>query len=166
MKQNECIFFPVLYCILITKDMKNMGGVIVLKKGRFALSDSKEYELASYQGQYYLKSNDSNDLKNGFIKMQNDENLLIKNIDIDELEVAYEVFPFAIVKGHRFSVAGYNKSTGMVSLVTNNPFVKDKLPVRPYGKSEYIIDIPYIALEIKDDRIPILGFENDLYERI
>ncbi|WP_172372732.1 hypothetical protein [Sporosarcina jiandibaonis] len=138
----------------------------MLKKGRFALSNSKEYELASYQGQYYLKSNDSDDLKNGFIKMRNDENIFIKNIDIDELEDAYEVFPYAMVKGHRFAVEGYNKCTAMVSLVTNNPFVKNKLPVRPYGKSEYIIEIPYTALEIKDDRIPILGFEKDLYERI
>ena len=54
----------------------------------------------------------------------------------------------------------------MVSLVTNNPFVKNKLPVRPYGNSEYIIEVPYTALEIKDDRMPILGFENDIYERI
>ena len=143
-----------------------MGGVIVLKKGRFALSNSKEYELASYQGQYYLKSYDPNDLKNGFIKMQNDEKILIKQITIDEMEDAYEVFPFAMVKGHRFAVEGYNKCTGMVSLVTNNPFVKNKLPVRPYGKSEYIIEIPYTTLEIKDDRIPILGFENNIYERI
>ena len=166
MKQNECIFFPASYCILRDKDMKNMGGVIVLKKGRFALSNSKEYELASYQGQYYLKSYDPNDLKNGFIKMQNDEKILIKQITIDEMEDAYEVFPFAMVKGHRFAVEGYNKCTGMVSLVTNNPFVKNKLPVRPYGKSEYIIEIPYTTLEIKDDRIPILGFENNIYERI
>ncbi len=143
-----------------------MGGVIVLKKGRFALSNGKEYELVSYQGRYYLKSNDPEDLKNGFIKMQNGDGKFMKTIDIGELELAYEVFPFAMIKGHRFSVEAYNKSTGMVSLVTNNPFVKDKLPVRPYGKSEYIIEIPYTALEIKDDRIPILGFENDHYERI
>ena len=138
----------------------------MIKKGRFALSNSKEYELASYQGQYYLKSNNPNDLKNGFIKMRNDESILIKNIAIDQLEAAYEIFPFAMVKGHRFAVEGYNNSTGMVSLVTNNPFVKDKLAVRPYGNSEYIIEVPYTALEIKDDRMPILGFENDIYERI
>ena len=139
-----------------------MGGVIVLKKGRFALSNSKEYELASYQGQYYLKSIDPNDLKNGFIKMRNDEKILIKQITIDEMEDAYEVFPYTMVKGHRFAIEGYNKYTGMVSLVTNNPFVKNKLPVRPYGKSEYIIEISYNTLEIRDDRIPILGFENNL----
>ena len=165
MQQNKCIFSPASYCIIRYKDMKNMGGVIVLKKGRFALSNSKEYELASYQGQYYLRSYDPNDLKNGFIKMQNDEKILIKQITIDEMEDAYEVFPFAMVKGHRFAVEAYNKCTGMVSLVTNNPYVKNKLPVRPYGKSEYIIEIPYTTLEIKDDRIPILGFENYVYER-
>ena len=138
----------------------------MLKKGRFALSDSKEYELASYQGQYYLKSNDPNDLENGFIKMQNDENILTKKIAVNELDAAYEVFPYAMVKGHRFAVEGYNKCTGMVSLVTNNPFVKNKLPVRPYGQSEYIIEISYTSLEIKDDRMPILGFEHNHYERI
>ena len=134
----------------------------MLKKGRFALSNSKEYELVSYQGQFYLKSSDPNDLEKGFIKMHNDEKILIKKITIDDMEDAYEVFPFAMVKGHRFAVEDYNSCTGMVALVTNNPFVKNKLPVRPYGKSEYIIEISYTTLEIRDDRIPILGFENNL----
>ena len=141
-----------------------MGGVIVLKKGRFALSNSKEYELASYQGQYYLKSDDLNDVENGFIKMRSNE--LLKKISVDDIEDAYEIFPYAMVKGHRFVVEGYNAETGMVSLITNNPFVKNKLPVRSYGKSEYILEVLYHTIEIKDDRIPILGFENGIYQKI
>jgi len=138
----------------------------VLKKGRFALSNGKEYELSSYQGQYYLKSNDTEDLKSGFIKIQSNESILTKKISVDDIEDAYEIFPYTVVKGHRFAVDSYNTETGMVSLLTNNPFVKNKLPVRSHGKSEYILEVLYHDIEIKDDRIPILGFENGIRERI
>lgn len=131
----------------------------MVRKGRFALSNGEEYELISYQKQYYLKSEDSHNLQRGFIKMSHDDKVYIKQVSVNDLQDAYEVFPYAMVKSYRFSVEGYNEKTGIVELVTNNPFVQGKINVRPYGQDEYILEIPHEDVQIKEDRIPILGFE-------
>ena len=134
----------------------------MVRKGRYAIWNCKEYELISYQQQYYLQSEDPLELKNGFIQMHDDQNAYIKPVSVKELNDAYEVMPYAMISGYRFSVEGYNAKAGTVAFVTSNPFVKDKINVKPYGQSEYIIEIPKGAIEIREDRIPILGFENSI----
>jgi len=132
----------------------------VIRKGCFALWDGREYELVSYQRQYYLQSELKVDLQNGFAKVQGKEDIFVRKVSVKELEGAYEVFPYAMHAGYRFTVEGYNEIMHTVALVTNNPFVQEKVPVRPYGKFEYIIEIPEGDIVIKEDRIPIMGFEN------
>lgn len=136
----------------------------MLRKGRFALLNGKEYELVSYQRQYYLRSDNPIDLENGFIKMRDSEKIFIKKVSVKDLEDAYEIFPYAMLEGYRFAVAGYNEKMNTFALVTNNPFVKEKIAVRPYGKFEYIIEIPYGEIDIQEDRIPILGFETSFFK--
>ena len=138
----------------------------MVRKGRFALSNGEEYELISYQRQYYLKSEDRFDLQRGFIKLSHDDNIFIKQVSVIDLQDAYEVFPYAMVSSYRFSVEGYNEETGIVGLVTNNPFVQGKIDVRPYGQDEYILEIPHEDVHIKEDRIPILGFDNYLRKQL
>ena len=132
----------------------------MIRKGRFALWQSKEYELISYQRKYYLRSEDQSDSNKGFIKMNGNNGPLIKHVSINELDDAFEIIPYAMLSGHRFEVEGYNKEMDTIALVTNNPFVKNKIEVRPYGKYEYIIEIPSTTMKIEEDRIHILGFEN------
>lgn len=134
----------------------------MVRKGRFALMSGKEYELISYQRQYYLKSKDIVDLQLGFIDIQATAKEFIKKVSIEDLEDAYEVFPYAMLLGYRFAVEGYTESSGTVRLVTSNPFVKKKIDVKAYRKDEYIIELPYEDVVIQEDRIPILGFE-DIY---
>ena len=138
----------------------------MIRKGRFALSNGREYGLISYQRQNYLKSEDPYDLEHGFIRMNISENLFMKRVSVSELDDAYEIFPYAMVGSYRFSVEGYDEKTGAVSLVTNNQFVKGKINVRPYGQDEYILEIPYDDLQIIEDRISILGFERSYFEQI
>ncbi|HJF33989.1 MAG TPA: hypothetical protein K8V56_19680 [Sporosarcina psychrophila] len=131
----------------------------MIRKGRFALWNKKEFELASYQRQYYLQSADPLDLRNGFVEKNGNKQLYIKTVSVRELEDAYEIIPYAMIAGYRFAVEGYNEKTGKVALVTNNPFVKERIDVRPYGKFEYIIEILLEDVVIEEDRVPILGFE-------
>lgn len=131
----------------------------MIRKGRFAIWCGKEYTLISYQRQYYLRSEDRAELKNGFIQVEGDTRAFIRKVAISELENAYEVFPYAMLMGYRFTVEGYNEKMHTIALVTNNPFVKNKVDVKPYGKFEYIIEVPVREVEIEEDRIPILGFE-------
>ena len=133
----------------------------MIRKGRFALWKNKEFELVSYLRQYYLQSDDPLELENGFIEKNGKERTFIRSVSVRELEDAYEIIPYAMIKGYRFAVEGCNEKTDKVVLVTNNPFVKEKLDVRPYGKFEYIIEVPVndSVMELREDRIPILGFE-------
>lgn len=131
----------------------------MIRKGRFAIWRGKEYELISYQRQYYLRSEDRAELKNGFEEIEGDKRAFIRKIAISELENAYEVYPYAMLLGYRFTVEGYNEKMDTIALVTNNPFVKNKVGVKPYGKFEYIIEVPVEEIEIEEDRLPILGFE-------
>lgn len=132
----------------------------MIRKGRFAIWNCNEYELISYQRQHYLKSKNEADLECGFSQLKGQEQAFIKRVSIRELEDAYEIFQYAMVASYRFAVEGYNERMDTVALVTHNPFVKEKLNVRPYGKGQYIIEIPLGEIEIEEDCIPILGFEN------
>lgn len=133
----------------------------MLRKGCFAKVKGVEYQLVAYQRNYYLKSKNPGDLKSGFTEIKGSiEKEYVKQITIEELEDAYEIFPYAILKGYRFAVEGYNHKTSLVSLVTSNPFVQKKIDVRAYRKEEYIIELPFEQVEIQEDRLPILGFEN------
>lgn len=133
----------------------------MLRKGCFAKVTGEEYQLVAYQRNYYLKSKNPNDLQLGFSEVQGTvEKEYVKQVTVEELEDAYEIFPYAMLKGYRFAVEGYNNQTGLVSLVTSNPFVQNKIEVRAYRKEEYIIELPFEQIEIQEDRLPILGFEN------
>jgi hypothetical protein len=132
----------------------------MFRKGRFALWRGKEYELISYQRQYYLHSKDRSDLQNGFTGMRSNEHAYIKAVSIKELDDAYEVIPYAMISSYRFAVEGYNEKTASFVLVTNNPFVQKKISVLTYGQFEYIIEVPKDEIKIKEDRLPIFGFEN------
>jgi len=123
------------------------------------LWNNKEFELVSYQRQYYLQSGDPLELVNGFIKKNGHKDVYIKTVSIEELEDAYEIIPYGMILGYRFAIEGYDEKTGEVTLVTNNPFVKERIDVRPYGKFEYIIEVLLEDIVIEEDRVPILGFE-------
>ncbi|WP_318614750.1 hypothetical protein [Sporosarcina sp. YIM B06819] len=131
----------------------------MIRKGRFALWGNKEYELISYQQDYYLRSKNPADMQFGFREIKGNERAFIKLISVEELDDAYEVIPYAMISSYRFALVGCDEKTGKVMLVTVNPFVKEKMDVRPYGKSEYIIEVPLEEITIEEDRVPILGFE-------
>jgi len=131
----------------------------VIRKGRFAVWGNKEFELISYQRQYYLQSENPLDMENGFVRKNGEKQVFIKPVSIRELEDAYEIVPYAMIAGYRFALEGYNEKTGKVVLVTNNPFVKEKVDVQAYGKFEYIIEVSLDEIRLEEDRIPILGFE-------
>ena len=132
----------------------------MIRKGRFALWGKKEFELISYQRKYYLQSENPLDLENGFVRENGDKRVFIKPVSIRELEDAYEIIPYAMIAGYRFALEGYNEKTGKVVLVTNNPFVKEKIEVQAHGKFEYLIEISLDEIQLEEDRIPILGFKD------
>lgn len=130
----------------------------MIKKGRFAVWNGKEYPLLSQRRKYYLQSENPNDKEIGFIEMGTNGHLF-KEVSTDELEDAYEMFPYAMLSGYRFALESYEKESNMVTFVTNNPFAQKKVDVSPHG-NEFRIDIPIDQVEILEDRIPILGFED------
>lgn len=93
------------------------------------------------------------------MKKNGSNHVYIKTISVEELEDAYEVIPYGMIEGYRFAVEGYDEKTGKVALVTNNPFVKERIEVRPYGEFQYIIEILLEDIVIEEDRVPILGFD-------
>lgn len=129
----------------------------MIKKGRFAVWNGKEYPLLSQRRTYYLQSENPDDKEIGFIEMGSNGHLF-KEVSTDELEDAYEMFPYAMLSGYRFALESYDKESGMVTFVTNNPFAQKKVAVSPHG-NEFRIDIPIDQVEILEDRVPILGFE-------
>lgn len=131
----------------------------MIRKGRFAVWGNKEFELISYQRQYYLQSENPLDMENGFVRKNGEKQVFIKPVSIRELEDAYEIVRYAMIAGYRFSLEGYNEKTGEVALVTNNSFVKEKVDVQAYGKFEYIIEVSLDEIRLEEDRIPIRGFE-------
>ncbi|WP_252501655.1 hypothetical protein [Sporosarcina sp. Marseille-Q4943] len=130
----------------------------MIRKGRFAVWNGKEYPIVSQRRNYYLQSGSPEDKEIGFVEMGTSGHLF-KEVDMEELEDAYEVFPYAMLSGYRFAVESFEKETGMVTFVTNNPFAQKKVAVSPYGKDGFRIDLPVGEVTILEDRIPILGFE-------
>lgn len=133
----------------------------MIKKGRFAVVDGQEYELISRMEQYYIVSRNVFDLSGGFKQYDRNHNYFLKEICLAEIEDAYEIFPYVIVKSHRFSVERMNEQTGEVLLVTSNPFVQKQLHVKPYRAGEFVIEMSIQELSIEEDRMSILGFEQE-----
>lgn len=138
----------------------------MVRKGRFAIVGGKEYRLYSSNRQYYLKSKNILDLANGFKVVSGVTETYVKKVCLNELDSAYEVYPYVMLKGYRFSVESTVPRTGIVVLVTSNPFVQGKIEVRPYRADEFVIELPIEELTIKEDRIAILGFEHQQYNSL
>lgn len=130
----------------------------MIRKGRFAIWNGKEYPIVSRDRKYFLQSENLEDAQQGFISL-GQEDVLFKEVAIEELEDAYEIFPYAMLSGYRFAMESYNEQNGMITLVTNNPYAIKKVNVSPHGKDEYQIQIPFEQITVLEDRIPILGFE-------
>lgn len=133
----------------------------MLRKGRFAVVGGKEYGLFSCHHQSYLKSTNILDLANGFVSWYGRKGIFVKRVSVSELENAYEVFPYVMLRSHRFVVEEVDCRTGRVLLVTSNPFVQKKVNVKPYGIGEYMIELPIEEVAIEEERIAILGFKNN-----
>ena len=129
----------------------------MIRKGRFAIWNGKEYALVSYQRQYYLQTEEVAEESNGFERMNGKEHVLIRSVSLKELQEAYEVIPYTMLEGYRFAVEGINHANGKVALVTNNPFVKGKVDVQPYGSLEYIIELPVEQVDLLEERFPLYG---------
>lgn len=132
----------------------------MLRKGRYAVVDRREYGLFSCNRQYYLRSTNSLELENGFAPWGRKKGVFIKKTKIEELEDAYEIFPYVMLNSHRFSVEGIDIQAKTIALVTSNPFVQKKMNAKPYGLDEYVITLPIGKVCIREERISILGFED------
>lgn len=132
----------------------------MIRRGRFARWNEKEYEISSRNKQIYLRTENSSEITNGFSQIGGSKDSLYRAVEVNELDDAYEIVPYAILDGYRFAIETIDCSTGMVKLVTNNTFAAKKIELQPYGTDEYMIEIPIQNICIKEDRIPILGFEN------
>lgn len=78
-------------------------------------------------------------------------------MSIKELEDAYEIIPYTIYRSHRFTVEGETKD-GKLVMVTSDPYVRNDMDVKPYGRHEFIIEASPEEVELAEDRKGILGF--------
>lgn len=140
-------------------DMNFLEEMNMFRKGRFAIWQGKEFPVVSQKRKYYLQSDDENDIKNGF-KSMDSRNVYFKEVVLEELEDAYEIFPFAVLSGYRFSIESYNENNDMITLVTNNPYAAKKVDVSPHGMGGFHIEIPFDEITVIEDRVPILGFDD------
>lgn len=147
-----------MFGLVLRDTLLKGGGNQMMRKGRYGVVNQKEYRLFFYNHQYYLMSTDYLELANGFTPWKGKKDVFIKEITLEELEGAYEVFPYVMLNSHRFSVEGIESQTGFVALVTSNPFVKKKMNAQRYGFDEYIVKVPFHQVAIKEDQLPILGF--------
>ena len=131
----------------------------MFRKGRYAIWNGKEYPVVSQKRKYFLQSDNEIDIENGFTSLGR-QNAYFKEVMPSELEDAYEIFPYAILSGYRFSMESCNEKTGMITLVTNNPYAAKKVDVSPYGMGEFSIEMPFEEITVLEDRVPILGFED------
>lgn len=127
----------------------------MIRKGRYGLWKNKEFELFFYQGKYFLRSDDIQDEDLGFSPIEEGKGQLVKEIAIRELDDAYEIVPYAMVEGHRFNVEGYDETDQLVALTSNNPYAKEKLGMRPYGRYEYIIELPIEQIQLKEEKVSL-----------
>ena len=132
----------------------------MIKKGRYGRWKNKEYELFFYQGKYFLRSNDIQDKDLGFSLIEEGKNQLVKETAIRDLEDAYEIIPYTTIEGHRLNVEGFDEKSSTVALTSNNPYAKEKLGMRPYGRYEYILELPLDSIQIEEERVSL--FENIL----
>ncbi|MFC4408831.1 hypothetical protein ACFOZY_00135 [Chungangia koreensis] len=127
----------------------------MIRKGRFGKWKNKEYELFFYQGKYFLRTNDIQDKDLGFTPIEEGKGQLVKETAIRDLEDAYEIVPYAMVEGHRLNVEGFDFETKIVALTSNNPYAKEKLGMRPYGRHEYIIELPFDRVQLEEEKVSL-----------
>lgn len=127
----------------------------MIRKGRFGKWKDKEYELFFYQGKYFLRSNDIQDQYLGFNPIEEGKSQLVKETAIRDLDDAYEIVTYAMVEGHRLHVEGYDAKSQTVALTTNNPYAKQKLGMRPYGRYEYIIELPLDRVQLEEEKVSL-----------
>ena len=132
----------------------------MIRRGRFVRWQEKEYAISSKDKQVYLTTTDMREVQNGFTQSGGPSGLLMKKVEMRELDDAYEIVPYALVEGYRFAIETLDEDSGTVKLVTNNAFAAKKLDVHPYGTGEFMIELPIEQVVLEEDRIPILGFEN------
>lgn len=130
-----------------------------LRKGRYAKWQGKEYELASYQRIYYLMTDDPSLAGEGFRPQEGRRDRYIREVSVKELEDAYEIIPYTIYKSHRFTIEGETKDDKLV-LVTSDPYVRNDVDVKTYGRHEYIIEVAPDEVDVAEERRGILGFSN------
>ena len=70
----------------------------MIRKGRFAMWNNREFELVSYRREYYLRSENPRDLQLGFSSTNGDQQVFTRPISLEELEDAYEIIPYAMIK--------------------------------------------------------------------
>jgi len=127
----------------------------MIRKGRFGKWKNKEYELFFYQGKYFLRSNDIQDEDLGFSLIEEGKGQFVKETAIRDLEEAYEIVPYAMVEGHRLTVEGYDEKSQTFALTSNNPYAKEKLGMRPYGRYEYIIELPLDRIQLEEEKVSL-----------
>lgn len=135
----------------------------MIRKGRFAVVDGKEYRLRSAAHKFYLISNNPDDCHYGFQRLR-DENQFYKEVCLSKIDQAYEVFPYVMLCSYRFTVESIDLETRLVTLVTSNPFVQKKIAVKPYHAGQFMIEIPLDELQIREERIAILGFNDEKFQ--
>lgn len=140
------------------KDMNFLEEMNMFRKGRFAIWNGVEYPVVSQKRKYYLQSDNENDIGKGFSSIDR-EDVFFKEVILEELEDAYEIFPYAILSGYRFAMESFNEKNGKITLVTNNPYAAKKVNVSPHGKGGFHIEMPFDEITVLEDRVPILGFE-------
>jgi hypothetical protein len=128
-----------------------------LRKGRYAKWNGRDYELASYQRIYYLTTDDPSLAGEGFRPQEGRIGRYVREVSVKELEDAYEIIPYTIYKSHRFTVEGETKD-GKLVMVTSDPYVRNEMDVKPYGRHEFIIEVSPDEVDVAEERKGILGF--------
>ncbi|KZE36827.1 hypothetical protein AV656_13670 [Bhargavaea cecembensis] len=129
-----------------------------LRKGRYAKWNGRDYELASYQRIYYLTTEDPSLADEGFTPQEGRPGRYIREVSVKELEDAYEIIPYTIYKSHRFTVEGETKD-GKLVMVTSDPYVRNDMNVKPYGRHEFIIEASPEEVDLAEECKGILGFD-------
>jgi hypothetical protein len=113
-----------------------MKEVAVMRDGRYAIYNGKKYEFdRDSDGQYYLSSTNSKDIKNGFYKI--DENYYRKDVKKDEVESIFAIDTFCRYKGYEFQ-ADEAKGEKILIRTSNVKAYEDKeLGLDMIGRGEY-----------------------------
>ena len=130
-----------------------------LRKGRYAKWQGRDYELASYQRIYYLTTDDPSLADEGFRPQEGRPGRYIREVSEKELEDAYEIIPYTVYKSHRFTIEGETRD-GKLVMVTSDPYVRNDVEVKPYGRHEFIIEVSPDEVDVAEERRGILGFSS------